>query len=485
MTEREWLAVIVLVVPLLGLASAVVVPERHLSRAAATVATLTAVAALMLAAIALIEPGQIFVGRWLVIDPAGGLIVGVIGIVGLASVLASPSFLSGRRGSLFRADRAERAYWATLFAFWAVLARGPARREPRRRVARDRGDDRGVRSPRRVQRPCPRARGRVEVPDPDLPRPRRRAARDPDPRGVRRAVEGSRHYVALAPDGDARPRGCGRRLRAPAGGPRREGRLGARPQLAPRRPFGGTRPGLGTALGSTPPGRPARRLALAAGARAVDRRTHIRRRAGGIRARLDRRRGALPLAPTGLEAPPRLLQPRAHGRDRPRGRVRRAARSRRGRDPRRRPRAGQGARVLRRDAPARPRASRWRPCGRRHRTDATGARHVARSLARNTRRAAAVAAFRQRGPDRRGGIPGGAAMGRRRRRDPPRPRVPRPRPRACRHGRRASRRRDRGVAPGIRVVTLLTAIVVPMLLALTAAALWLPDSAIVDGLRGG
>ena len=125
MTEREWLAVAVLVVPLLGLASAVVVPERHLSRAAATVATLTAVAALMLAAIALIEPGQIFVGRWLVIDPAGGLIVGVIGIVGLASVLASPPFLAGRRGSLFRADRAERAYWATLFAFWAVLLAVP------------------------------------------------------------------------------------------------------------------------------------------------------------------------------------------------------------------------------------------------------------------------------------------------------------------------------------------------------------------------
>jgi hydrogenase-4 component F len=47
------------------------------------------------------------------------------------------------------------------------------------------------------------------------------------------------------------------------------------------------------------------------------------------------------------------------------------------------------------------------------------------------------------------------------------------------------RRRDRGTAPGIGAVTALTAVTVPLLLALTAAALWLPDSAIVDGLLRG
>jgi hydrogenase-4 component F len=46
-------------------------------------------------------------------------------------------------------------------------------------------------------------------------------------------------------------------------------------------------------------------------------------------------------------------------------------------------------------------------------------------------------------------------------------------------------RRDRDTAPGLRAVTALTAVVVPLLLALTAAALWLPDSTIVDGLLRG
>ena len=47
------------------------------------------------------------------------------------------------------------------------------------------------------------------------------------------------------------------------------------------------------------------------------------------------------------------------------------------------------------------------------------------------------------------------------------------------------RGRDRHVAVGLRRVTALTAVAVPLLLALTAAALWLPDSAIVEGLVRG
>jgi hydrogenase-4 component F len=47
------------------------------------------------------------------------------------------------------------------------------------------------------------------------------------------------------------------------------------------------------------------------------------------------------------------------------------------------------------------------------------------------------------------------------------------------------RGRERQPATGLRAVTTLTAVAVPLLLALTAAALWLPDSAIVDGLVRG
>ena len=89
------------------------------------IAVLTAVAALTLAVVALVEPAHRELGRWIVVDPAGGLLVGVIAIVGLASALVSPQFLAARRGSLFRADRADRIYWATLFAFWAVLLAVP------------------------------------------------------------------------------------------------------------------------------------------------------------------------------------------------------------------------------------------------------------------------------------------------------------------------------------------------------------------------
>jgi hydrogenase-4 component F len=124
-TPRELLALAVLVAPLFGLVAAAVSPREVLGRVEIVIATLTAVVAIALAAVALAEPGHRELGRWIVVDPAGGLLVGVIGMIGLASALVSPQFLAGRRTSLFRADRADRAYWATLFAFWAVLLAVP------------------------------------------------------------------------------------------------------------------------------------------------------------------------------------------------------------------------------------------------------------------------------------------------------------------------------------------------------------------------
>jgi len=124
-TTREWLAAAVLVTPLLGVAAAAVVPRPLLIRVETVIAILTAVAAVVLAIVALADPGHRELGRWVVVDPAGGLLIGVIGFVGLASALVSPQFLADRRGSLFQADRADRIYWATLFAFWAVLLAVP------------------------------------------------------------------------------------------------------------------------------------------------------------------------------------------------------------------------------------------------------------------------------------------------------------------------------------------------------------------------
>lgn len=125
MTTREWLATAVLVTPVAGIMAAAVAPHALLSRVEIVISCLSAIAAAAIAAVALAEPAHRELGRWIVVDPAGGLLIGVIGAVGLASALVSPQFLTARRGSLFRDNSADRIYWATLFAFWAVLLAVP------------------------------------------------------------------------------------------------------------------------------------------------------------------------------------------------------------------------------------------------------------------------------------------------------------------------------------------------------------------------
>jgi hydrogenase-4 component F len=124
-TPREWLVTVLLVVPLGGMAAAALVPRAVLARVEVGIAAAGGLAAVVVAAVALAEPGHRELGRWLVLDVAGGLLIGVIGVIGLASVLVSRQFLEERRASLFRADRADRIYWATLFAFWVVLLAVP------------------------------------------------------------------------------------------------------------------------------------------------------------------------------------------------------------------------------------------------------------------------------------------------------------------------------------------------------------------------
>ena len=121
MTPREWLAAAVLVTPIAGIVAATFAPRPLLDQAETVIASLTAVVAVVLSVATLVDPGARELGRWIVVDPAGGLLVGVIGVIGLASAYVSPQFLADRHGSLFRADRADRIYWATLFSFWALL----------------------------------------------------------------------------------------------------------------------------------------------------------------------------------------------------------------------------------------------------------------------------------------------------------------------------------------------------------------------------
>ena len=234
----------------------------------------TAALAVALAAVALAARSGPSSRDWFVVDAAGGLLVGVIGLVGLASVLVSPAYLatlrrlaavSGARGGT-RTSRCSSRSGRVLLAVPLVGNLGGA-------VAARRGDDRGVGAARRLQRPAARARGRLEVPDAHVARARRRAARDRHPRRRPRRTAGSRRSPGTPSGRLCRPGATTlRRVRAAARRPRDEDRLGAGAQLAARRAQRGARTDLRAALRGAAADRRARRLALRAGARAVDRR---------------------------------------------------------------------------------------------------------------------------------------------------------------------------------------------------------------------
>jgi hydrogenase-4 component F len=67
----------------------------------------------------LVDSDDPTVGKWLVLDAAGGLLIAVVGTVGLASVLASPAYLGTVAG------RPVRTYFVLLFAFWTLLLAVP------------------------------------------------------------------------------------------------------------------------------------------------------------------------------------------------------------------------------------------------------------------------------------------------------------------------------------------------------------------------
>ena len=357
-------------------------------------------------------PGDPFVGDWLVVDAAGGLLVGVIGVVGLASVLVSPAYLAA-----------------------AARARRPRACAGVLRCCSSRSG-----------RCCSRCRwpGISAPPGCSSRRRPRASALLVGFSGKARALEAGWKYLILTSLGlgvallgivllaAGRP-GAGsassRGRRSPTYASGSETALVAYllllAGLAAKIGWAPVHNWLPDAHSEAPP--PVSALLSAAllprvllvawrsraGARA---RSSARATAQGVadrlRSRLARGRGAVPVALAGLEAAARLLEPRAHGRDRARHRLRDAARARRRRGPHRRPRDREGARLLRGDAAARPRAARGRPRRHRHRPHAARARRVDGHLARHARRAAALAALRERGADRRRRLPGRHGRGR-------------------------------------------------------------------------
>jgi len=124
-TSREALALAVVAIPAIGALVVAVAPRRMISQIAGVTAILAAAAAFTLAAIALSAPDATVETAWLLIDPAAGVLVGVIGAVGLASTLLSPNYLATVLRGIVRPPRLPRFYYALLLAFWAVLAGVP------------------------------------------------------------------------------------------------------------------------------------------------------------------------------------------------------------------------------------------------------------------------------------------------------------------------------------------------------------------------
>jgi hydrogenase-4 component F len=120
-TSRETLAWATLAAPALTAAVICLTPQRLVTRAAVAGACGTAALALALAALALADPGETFADKQIAVDAAGGLLLAVIAVVGLASVLVSPAYLATVRTSLFSVARRQRAYYVVLFAFWTAL----------------------------------------------------------------------------------------------------------------------------------------------------------------------------------------------------------------------------------------------------------------------------------------------------------------------------------------------------------------------------
>jgi len=122
-TSHLTLAAAVVVVPALSVALIAAVPIRLVTRVAVGCAFATSATALALSVVAL--GGGQSSGHGIVVDTAGGLLVGVIALVGLATVLVSPAYLGTVRDSMVAAPRRPRVYFVLLYAFWTLLLMVP------------------------------------------------------------------------------------------------------------------------------------------------------------------------------------------------------------------------------------------------------------------------------------------------------------------------------------------------------------------------
>ncbi len=119
---RDVLALAVIGLPVLGglllLLPASAARQDVLNRVLAAIAGGLALVASALAVWAGYAPQA---GSWFGLDALGAPFLAVIGLVGMCSGLVSPAYLRTSHGSFFRAERARRMYYLSLYLFWAAL----------------------------------------------------------------------------------------------------------------------------------------------------------------------------------------------------------------------------------------------------------------------------------------------------------------------------------------------------------------------------
>lgn len=123
-------AILAVVVPLLPLAGAplplLARTPRAADRLGLAVAFPTAGAALWLAVIALARGGRPALhGAWYLVDGAGGVLLAVTAVVGLASAVVSPGYLRTHRHATSGPARSHAWYYTVLLLFWAALLAVP------------------------------------------------------------------------------------------------------------------------------------------------------------------------------------------------------------------------------------------------------------------------------------------------------------------------------------------------------------------------
>jgi hydrogenase-4 component F len=125
MTGREVLGLLAVAVPAAAALLVLMAPRRLVQPLALAGACAATSAALAAAAVAVLEPDKPHVGDWLVLDAAAGVVVAVVGVVGLGSALVSPAYLRIQSSALVRPERSARVYWVALLLFWLVLVAVP------------------------------------------------------------------------------------------------------------------------------------------------------------------------------------------------------------------------------------------------------------------------------------------------------------------------------------------------------------------------